>query len=329
MDIKEGHEYMEEYINTPEWRASQKEKIERNDAAKEIGLFRHPTKDIFGFLKDNAPLKPWQADIISMLYEEALYFAPQRATKTANEGWASFIDYKIMCERGFCGLGQKSDDCGIVEYATHKMGVLGGKYSMNPYKLGFCLFRDIEERWNKGQFGTEWEECKDVQERENWDRKLGLGHEKVFEVRKYYDDANLIGEFFTEEFCNKYEFFEWEKFPNGETKIKSRDYKEIKRKLLSRHMNGGLPDVRLTEPNYKGRGEMFLQHLTDGTRELYEPYVRATLQGIYAIWQQPVHLATTTLEGDEFVWTCSGTSDKEIVLRTRKEFAEGPAKLGD
>ena len=32
---------------------------------------------------------------------------------------------------------------------------------LNPYKLGIELFRDIEDRWNKGQFGQEYDECDD------------------------------------------------------------------------------------------------------------------------------------------------------------------------
>ena len=36
---------------------------------------------------------------------------------------------------------------------------------LNPYKLGIELFRDIEERWNKGQFGPEYEECDDYETR--------------------------------------------------------------------------------------------------------------------------------------------------------------------
>lgn len=62
-------------------------------------------------------------------------------------------------------MGQQADDCGIWEYAKHKMAVLGGRYSMNPYKLGFELLLDIEDRWNKGKFGTEWEDCKDMKEK--------------------------------------------------------------------------------------------------------------------------------------------------------------------
>jgi len=37
----------------------------------------------------------------------------------------------------------------------------GSKLHLNPYKLGVELFRDIEERWNKGRFGKEYEECED------------------------------------------------------------------------------------------------------------------------------------------------------------------------
>jgi stage V sporulation protein R len=44
--------------------------------------------------------------------------------------------------------------------------------------------------------------------KEDWDKKLGLGHEKVLEVRKYCNDFTALAEFFTPEFCDKYEFYE-------------------------------------------------------------------------------------------------------------------------
>ena len=60
----------------------------------------------FGFLKDHAHLKPWQQDIISMLYEEAMYFSPQRATKTINEGWAcGLYDTLVLTNKGYLKLG--------------------------------------------------------------------------------------------------------------------------------------------------------------------------------------------------------------------------------
>lgn len=311
---KQDHDYMEDYLNPQEWIDNQKEKIEKNEAAEYLDIFNNPTKDVMRFIRDYAPLKPWEADIVAMLYDESMYFAPQRLTKTINEGWASFCDYNIMARQGFSSLGQDQESAGIIEYSHHKMGVLGGKYSMNPYKLGFCLFLDIEERWNKGQFGTDWEDCEDVKEKENWDKKLNLGHEKVFEVRKFYNDLTFIMEFFTAEFCEKYEFFEWKKYPNGEYKIENRDHKKIKKKLIQRYTNGGLPEIYLTDFNHKGKGILFLEHKSDG-RPLYDPYIRPVIQSLRYLWKNDVCLSTKTTDGSELIYRCLGEDTIDVVER--------------
>ena len=252
--------YMDNYINTKEFKERENEKVKDKDLAEELGFFIEPVKDIFGFLRDNAPLKPWRQDIMSMIYEESIYFFPQRQTKVLNEGWASMTDHVIMAEQGYVGLGQKTHDSGIIEYAAHKMGVLGGKYSTNPYKLGYNLLSDIRNRWDKGQFGNEWDDCTNSSKKEKWDTKAMLGKEKIFEVRKYYDDLTLIHEFFTEDFCREQEYFEHKRYPSGETILESHDYNKIKKLLMARHVNGGLPDIRLTEPNYRGKGYLMLEH---------------------------------------------------------------------
>jgi stage V sporulation protein R len=312
--------YMDPYVNTKQWREYENKRIEKKEASQELGIFEEPTKDIFGYIKDNAPLKPWQADIMSMIYEESLYFAPQRMTKTINEGFASWVDYNIMSKQGFIGLGQKEYDTGIIEYAAHKMGVLGGKYSMNPYKLGYYLLESIEDRWNKGKFGTEYDDCTDIRVKEKWDKNLGLGKEKVMEVCKYYDDVTLISEFFTQDFCDEFEFFEWKHYPNGEYRIESRDAKAIKAKLLRRHVNGGLPDIRLTDPNHRGKGQFFLQHQWDG-RPLYDNYVRDTLTSLRFLVGADVFLATRDTDGKEIVDCCKGSDpEKGVEVVTRQTY---------
>lgn len=311
--------YMEPFVNTKEFRQRENDRVVKKDIAEEIGVFAEPTRDILGFIRDNAPLKPWQADIVSMLYEEALYFYPQRQTKVGNEGWASMVDSVIMAEQGFASLGQKGHDHGIVEYAQHKMGVLGGKYSTNPYKLGYALLRDIKDRWDKGRFGPEWEECNDARKKENWNTGAGLGKEKIFEVRKYYDDLTMIHEFFTEDFCREQEYFLWKHYPNGEYRLDTRDYKKIKDQLMRRHLNGGLPDIRLTEPNYRGRGGLMLQHTFDG-RPLHDPYAREVLASLRYIWHNNVHLATSTDDGEEVIYTCTGTdADRDVEVSARPD----------
>lgn len=231
----------------------------------------------------------------------------------------STADSVIMAEQGYAALGQKGHDYGIIEYSQHKMGVLGGKYSMNPYKLGYYLLADIRKRWDKGQFGTEWDECTDIRKKEKWDTGAKLGKDKIFEVRKYYDDFTLIHEFFTEDFCREQEYFHWQHHPNGEFKIENRDFKEIKRLLMRRHLNGGLPEIKLTEPNYRGDGSMMLQHYHDG-RPLHEPYIFDVLVAIRAIWQRDVYLASKSEDGEEIVYCCYGPDlQKDVDVVTRKE----------
>ena len=309
--------YMDSYINTNEFKEKENEKVKDLELADELGLFIEPVKDVFGFLRDNAPLKPWQQDIMSMIYEESMYFYPQRQTKVLNEGWASMTDHIIMAEQGYVGLGQKSHDSGIIDYAAHKMSVLGGKYSTNPYKLGFNLFSDIRNRWDKGRFGSEWDECKDFSKKSSWDTKAMLGKDKIFEARKYHDDLTFIHEFFTEEFCREQEYFEHNKTYNGDTILASHDYKKIKNMLMAKHVNGGLPDIRLTEPNYRGKGYLMLEHKFEG-RSLYEPYVRDVLTALRFIWQNDVYLFTKGHEGGDVVFECFDSDPDNVRVKSKK-----------
>lgn len=318
--LRTEHNYMESWVNSKQYMDKEHQRIEKEDAADFLDLFEKPEKDIFGYLKDHAPLKPWQQDIITMLYEEGMYFAPQRLTKMLNEGWASFCDYHLLCRKGLASLGQKTDDAGIIHYADHKMRVLGGKYSTNPYKLGYELLLDIEDRWNKGKFGAEWDDCKDMKERKEWDKKADKGMEKVFEVRKLYNDYTAIQEFFTPELCAKLEFYNFRKFPNGDWKITNRDFKEIKDKLLKRYLNGGLPDIRLMDPNHLSRGWFLLQHYWDG-RPLYDKYARETIISLHKIWQNTIVLATRNMDNEDFVYVCDGNNpEKDVSAYLRKDY---------
>jgi stage V sporulation protein R len=228
----------------------------------------------------------------------------------------SWVDYHLIAKQGLCALGQKAHDEGIVEYSIHKMGVLGGKYSTNPYKLGFNFLMDIEERWNKGRFGSEYEDCTDWKKKENWDLQLGLGKEKVFEVVRLYDDVNLINEFFTRDFCEKYEFFDWEKQPTGEYVIVSRDHKKIKKKLIKKYINRGLPDIRLVDHNHLNRGILLLEHNWSG-RTLYQSYLKETLRSLNYVSGKHVMIATRNENGDEEVYSCE---DGFIENLTRKQY---------
>ena len=91
----------------------------------------------------------------------------------------------------------------IIDYADHHSGTLGIRPGrINPYKIGMELFRDIKERWDKGQFGKKYDECEDRLKKQKWDTGYGRGLKKIFEVRKLYNDVTFIDTFLTEEFCS-------------------------------------------------------------------------------------------------------------------------------
>jgi stage V sporulation protein R len=157
-----------------------------------------------------------------------------------NEGWASYWHSKIMTQKILT-------DSEIIDFADHHSGTTAmSPNGYNPYKVGIELMRDIEDRWNRGRFGREWEECDDVRERKNWDKNLGLGREKIFEVRKIYNDVTFIDEFLTEDFCvrNKLFVYKFNKKTN-QFEVNTRDFKAIKAQLLFHMTNFGQPIIRI------------------------------------------------------------------------------------
>ena len=84
-----------------------------------------------------------------MLRDEAYYFAPQGMTKIMNEGWAVFWHSRMMTHH----LLEASE---IINYADSHAGTLFTQPGqINPYKMGVELFKHIEYRWDRGQFGID------------------------------------------------------------------------------------------------------------------------------------------------------------------------------
>ncbi len=299
--LKYDRSYMRDYINPPEFIAAQKKKLE-DSRRKDQKFPSEPERDILRFLLNYAPLQEWQQDVLGIIRDESYYFAPQGMTKTMNEGWASYWHTKIMTQKIL-------NDSEVIDYADHHSGTVAmSPQSYNPYKVGIELFRDIEDRWNKGQFGREWTECEDIREKKNWDKKLGLGREKIFEVRKIYNDVTFIDEFLTEDFCIKNKFFvyKYNKRTN-QYEVDTRDFKAIKAKLLFHMTNFGQPIIRIEDGNFENRGELLMSHMFEGI-ELQPDFMSDTLKNMFFVWTRPVNLFTF-MDGEAFLYRYDG---KEI-----------------
>jgi stage V sporulation protein R len=278
-------DYMEGFINPPAYVDQQRKRLEKErDKPKKFP--ENPERDVLLFMLRHAPLESWERDLLEIVRDEAYYFAPQRQTKILNEGWASYWHSKIMTEKAL-----KASE--IIDYADHNAGVLSAAPGQfNPYKVGISLLRFIEERWDKGRFGKEWNECDDYEARRNWDKRVGLGRQKIFEVRKLYNDVTFVDEFFTEDFCRENQFFSFAMNErSGNYEIDSREFKKVKDKLLFQLTNFGEPVIMIEDANHDNRGELLLRHRHDGT-DLHDQHARATLTALERIWRRPVNLRT-------------------------------------
>lgn len=295
--------YMDRYINPPEFLAEQKERLEAE--RKKASLFpENPQRDVLNFLIKYAPLEAWEADVLCMIGEETHYFAPQGMTKIMNEGWASFWHSKIMTEKAL-----KDDE--VIDYADHHSGTVAMQgQQLNPYKVGIELFRDIEERWNKGRFGSEYDQCTDMKARASWDTKLGLGREKIYEVRQIYNDVTFIDTFLTPEFCQRHRLFVYAyNISSDQFEVAGRTFDKIKQQLLFQLTNCGQPVIAVIDANYRNRGELVLKHYHDGI-DLRRDYAEATLKNLFTIWHRPVHV-DTVVEGVPKLMTFDGETYKE------------------
>lgn len=285
-------DYMDRYINPPAVLAAEAESRRTKEKARADAreFPEEPQRDVLLFLLEHAPLQPWQHDVLSIIRDEAYYFAPQGQTKIMNEGWASYWHSTIMTHHGLT-------DAEVVDYADHHAGTMAmSPTRLNPYKIGIELFRDIEERWDKGRFGPEWEACDDAHARKNWDRNLGMGRKKIFEVRRIHNDVTFIDTFLTEDFCRRHKLFSFAyNERTGDYEIASREFRAIKQQLLTSLTNHGRPTITVQNGNYRNRGELYLKHEFTGI-PLKTDEAQATLANLQKLWSRPVHLETVVDE---------------------------------
>jgi len=295
--------YMEPFVNPRAAMDAESQRL-KSLREKETHFPERPARDVMLFILENAPLKSWQMDVLSIVRDEAYYFTPQAQTKIMNEGWASYWHSTIMTTRGL----SMSD---LVCYCDHHSGTMASSGNrLNPYKLGIELYRDIEDRWNRGRFGKDYEECDDLVARREWNTNAGLGRQKIFEVRRVHNDLTFIDEFLTLDFCREHKLFSFGFNPGSDAyEVESREFPAIKERLLFNLTNRGRPLIAVRDANYKNRGELFLEHDYNGV-ELQAGYARDTLVNLYKLWTRPVHIETN-LDSKTVVLSFDGTEVKQ------------------
>ena len=231
-----------------------------------------------------------------------------------NEGWATYWHSTIMTR--YCLTDQE-----LITYCDHHSGTVANPPGrLNPYKIGVELFRDIEERWDLGRHGKEFDEIEDLEARRNWgtDRerpervqgKESPGREKIYQVRRIYNDVTFIDEFLTPEFVDKHELYNYRYDPStGRMVVVNRDFDKIKNQLLFSLGNHARPYIFVVDGNYANRGELVLAHRHNGV-DLQINYVIDTLENVQRIWGRPVHLQAS-IDDERVLFTHDGEQSQQ------------------
>jgi stage V sporulation protein R len=172
--------------------------------------------------------------------------------------------------------------------------------TMNPYLIGSKMWADIEDRWNKGRHGTDYDNCTDYHEKKNWDTKAMKGTEKIFEVMKSYTDWFFMQDFLTATLVDKLDLYIYKVVET----ITSTDYvrtehtaEQVRELIVNSFAHSGVPKIEIVNGNMNNEGILYLNHNYNGI-PLDPKYTEETMRHIHRLWGRPVWLKTIVKDKD-------------------------------
>jgi stage V sporulation protein R len=145
----------------------------------------------------------------------------------------------------------------------------------------------------------------DDEERELW-RWAGEVEpfDQVRNVLAVYDDEGLLREFLTPKVCELSQLYAFEHLEQDPRRIRvsSREADAIRDVLVAQHSTLGIPHVEIVDADFRGRGELLIDHIHDGIG-LDEEYARGTLSQVAMLWGKPCTVRTIKgRETDQDTW---------------------------
>jgi stage V sporulation protein R len=249
--------------------------------------------DVLEFIMKHSPLlkkdtNTWMLQIMSIVRNTSIYFAPQIRSKIINEGWASYWHDELF-----------RNDPRIkgheVDYARLNAGVTSlSRIGLNPYAIGLRLIQYVEQLADKGRMHRDFQETENLVGREKYDRKTKLGKLAIFDLRKNFSDFMLVNTFVDQDFVDQHGLFVVGKRLNEEQGqweyyVKSRKASDYKQMLLDSLYH---PPLITVDEEKTTEDSLYLVHQYEG-KQLYQSYVPDTLMGVEYLWGGQVQLETT------------------------------------
>ena len=263
----------------------------------------HPERDLLWFLITYAQLEDWQKDVLGIIREESYYFYPQFLTKILNEGWASYWHAELFYQ--WEGVSPEE----MIDFAVLHAGVVnpGGRFSLNPYYLGYKILVDIETRWDK--MHDEWL-AKD-KKGEKPEGSLPLtGRQKLFDVRRTEDDISFVSNYLTTELVEELQLFSYGNpctHPPGQkceqcehVVLTSRERDAVIQSIVEPRYNYNVPQIVVRDVV---NSSLYIEHTDRATTFLDRPFAGKTLAYITELWKHPVYLLTCDEHGKDVTLT--------------------------
>jgi len=226
-----------------------------------------PEYDLLNFVINHAPKIPdWKKDILEIVRNQSQYFIPQIQTKIMNEGWASFWHYRLMHT---LDLPQEYH---LPFLKSHNQVIRPHIGGLNPYHLGFEMFKRIEERH---------------------------GIDECFIARETCHDASFLRQYLTQNDCYELGLFSFskqkDKFVIDEIS-NDEGWKSVRSDLINNVGTNGIPVIYIDSID---DGDMLiLRHEHDG-RDLDLSHADEVVVHLTTLWGDVVKLYTI-VEGD--IW---------------------------
>ena len=263
--FKNHADMVREYINDPSIGYDEVENVLNSAHAirfqteRAVGMKKEISHNLIEFITCYGNLPEWKKNVLNVVKLETNYFVPQVETKIMNEGWASYWHYKILNK---LNLPQSLH---LEFIKRHNDVIVPTVGRINPYHLGFNIFKYLEEKY---------------------------GTKKIFEARMLERDESFIRRYLTKEMCDDLNLFQYGKECDEYVVKEISDdegWKKIRDTLCSTCGMNMIPEINAEE--ILKDGTLVLKHVFDG-RELQKKYMEETLKYVYNLWGNTVELKT-------------------------------------
>ena len=206
-------------------------------------------------------LNEWQRNLMHIVEESSHYFIPQALTKIMNEGWAVLMHEKIVKEL------RLPDKYHIPFMKLHNQVIRPSLGRVNPYHLGYSIFKKMEER---------------------------DGFEACLLAREVHNDITFLRNYLDEEMCHELNLFSYSfKKSQDHTSIDETSdeegWEKVRDSLIKTIGLNSIP-VIYVEEMWKDH-TLILRHEHDG-RDLEMQYSKKVFEYIQNLWGDDVKLFT-------------------------------------